>query len=241
VTESDAPPGGDRAEAGSAAESEHVSGSWAPGGGQDEQPAASASTGSAGPGLAAPVLRSHSRARWVVVGIVAVLALLGGAGAWQFATAHRVGHLALPDRLLGLSRYSGPDAQILEHKIEDAARAASDGNLGAGVAALYGPAGGGLGVVAAAACSGGPCVVLTAGQLVQALRAHGAADARSFSPGPGGAVLVCYSQTLRGATVIWCYWIDQVAAGEVTFGGGLASGLADAAAKTGRVRAAIEQ
>jgi hypothetical protein len=241
MTEDSATPGIDRAQAGPAAPPDRAPGSWVPGDGLEQQPSGAASACPAESGRAGPALRSHSRTRWLVIAIVAVLVLLGGAGIWRLATAHRAGNIVLPGTLLGLSRYTGPGARALEHKIENAGQTGSGGILAAPVAAVYGdPDGPGFAVVAGAPCTGGTCVIGTAGQFVQALRADGYADARSFPPGPGGDILACHSQPFESPRFISCVWIDQVSGGEVVFGGGSASGLADAAAKTRQIRAAIE-
>jgi len=236
MTEDSAAPGIDRAPARPAAPPEGAPGSRVPGDGLEQQPPGAAS---AGPARSAR--RSHSRTRWLVSAIVAVLVLVGSAGIWRLATAHRVGNIVLPGTLLGLSRYTGPGALALEHKIENAVQTGSGGILAAPVAAVYGdPHGPGFAVVAGAPCTGGTCVIDTAGQFVQALRANGYADARSFPPGPGGDILACHSQAFESPRFISCVWIDQVSGGQVVFGGGYTSGLADAAAKTRQIRAAIE-
>lgn len=201
-----------------------------------------ASPGSPGQGVPPPAPPSHSRARGLRIGaIVAVLAFVGGAAIWHFATAHQGGSIVLPDRLLGTTRYTGPGATVFEHRIENTERAASNGVLDSPVAAIYGyPVGHWFSVVAGQPCTSGSCVIGTAGQFAQILRAHGYAYARSFAPGPGGDIMVCFSQSIRSAMLLHCVWIDPSTAGEAIFAGGTASSLADAAAKTRQIRAAID-
>jgi hypothetical protein len=237
MTENRVPPGKHRAQARPTAPPQRASGRQMAGVGYEQQPSRPASVGRPGPGIAAPVLRSHSRAWWVTSGIVAVLILLGSAGIWHLATAHRAGSIVLPGMLLRLSRNTGPRARAYASNAENKARGSL---LTAPVAAVYGEFGRGFVVVTGAPCTGGTCVVGTGDQLAQAFRAHGYPDARSFPPGPGGILMVCISRTLHGAQPISCEWLSQVTAGLVAFSGGFASNLADAAAQTRQIRATIE-
>jgi hypothetical protein len=83
-------------------------------------------------------------------------------------------------------------------------------------------------------------VTATAGQLLQILRTHGDANARSFPPGSGGDVMVCYSRAFRSAPFSACLWVDPSTVGEVVFHGGSPLSLADAATRTRQIRAAIK-
>lgn len=238
MTEDSAPPGFDGAQPTSPAPPDRASGGRAPVDGQ--QPSDAASGGPQGSGHEVPAVRSHARTRWLAGAIVAVLGLAGGAGIWYLATAHRAGNIVLPGALLGTSKYAGPGAQALERKIEDEEQAESGSNLTAPVAAVYGnPDGPGFLVLAGALCTGGGCVLGTPGQAVQAFRAKGYADARSFPPGPGGYIMVCFSKAVTGERVISCAWIGHASGVVVAFYGGYASGLADAAAMTRQIGAVI--
>jgi hypothetical protein len=86
----------------------------------------------------------------------------------------------------------------------------------------------------------GACSAKSAATQRERLVAAGYANARSFSPGANGGVLACGSRSSQGITIIRCAWVDDRTAGEVLFGGGAATSLADAAAKTKQVLAVTE-
>ena len=85
-------------------------------------------------------------------------------------------------------------------------------------------------------------MIPSARQVVQAWKAQGEADAASFPPGPPGGLLTCFSHADADGRTLFteCSWIDQATVGQVLFDGSYASTLADAAAKTRRLRDAIE-
>jgi hypothetical protein len=212
------------------------------------EPAADPGSGSGGV-AAVPDSRSRARNRrsgwrvnWQIGVVVVVLFLVGGATLWLVRrAADHASRIVLPGRLLGLSRDSSPHAQLLDHNIETNARASTGDELGNPVAGIYIDSGGhGFAVVVGTPCTDGGCVIPTAQQLVHTMRAHGAADATAFSPGPDGGLLTCFSYTDQGRPYIQCSWIDQVTAAEVNFAGGYVSNLADAATKTRELRDAVE-
>jgi hypothetical protein len=63
----------------------------------------------------------------------------------------------------------------------------------------------------------------------------------SFPPGANGGVLARGSRSAQGVTVLRCVWVDDRTAGDVVFGGGAATSLTDATAKTKQVIAVTEQ
>jgi hypothetical protein len=54
-------------------------------------------------------------------------------------------------------------------------------------------------------------------------------------------VLARGSRSAQGVTVLRCVWVDDRTAGDVVFGGGAATSLTDATAKTKQVIAVTEQ
>lgn len=147
------------------------------------------------------------------------------------------GSVRLPAALLGLPKYTGPGARDLDTRYARQAAAGSNGHLVHVAAAIYGdPSGSGPALlVSGGACA--TCAHVSASHEAKSLVARGIADARPFPPGPDGGGLVCGSA--RG-TVYACTWADPRASGTVVYGGGVASGLADAAAKTRQIRALVE-
>jgi hypothetical protein len=188
---------------------------------------------------AQPVRQSHARTWWVAGAIVAGL-LVAAAGIWFVTANHGPATPVLPRVLLGLSEYTGPGAQAHANGLEKQARANSDGLLAAPVAAFYRGTAGGFNVVAGVPCTEDSCMAGTGQQLVQALSANGV-SARAFPPGPGGDYLVCAVRTVQGTAVISCVWGSPVTAGQVYFLHGFATSVADAAAKTRKIRAALER
>jgi hypothetical protein len=235
VTQIPTPQDGDGAQAAQPATAEGPP--QLPGGGL---PSDAASAGAASSGHAAQASRSGKRNLWLASAVTAVLVVIG-AGIWLILHGHQAGKIAFPATLLGVSRYNGPGARQLDHRIEASARASYNSMVTSPVAAVYGdPAGRGFAVVAGAACTSGPCVIGTSRQFVNFMRAYGYAGARSFPAGPGGHLLGCFPRARRSAQVIDCLWVDQEFAGAAAFIGGYASNLGDAAAKTRQIRAAIE-
>lgn len=181
------------------------------------------------------------RGDWQISVVIAVL-ILGLAGGLYLIHSHHRRNISLPSTLLGLRQVTSPQAQQWAHNAVAAERAASQGFLGAPVAAVYSDsAAGGFAVVVGTPCPNGPCLAQTTRQLVQSARANGHPDATAFPPGPPGGNLICYSDAVNGGKAFDCSWVDQVTAAEVFFNGGYATTLADAAAKTRKLRDAIER
>jgi len=195
------------------------------------------------PASSAP--RSHARhvrtrrgwhGDWQVAVVLVVIAL-GVALLWLLHNSHQARQVALPDALLGLNRYTGPDAQAIDRRIAAPWRATGN----AALVGLYGSlpgVGPGFEVGFGNPCSGNGCLMPTSGQLVQSLRQAGFTAAQAFPI--GGGILACNSRTFETGQLIACIWADQAGAGMVIFSGGYATSLSDAAAKTRQIRAAIE-
>lgn len=167
--------------------------------------------------------------------VIAALVLGGGLALWHIRSSHESSsRIVLPSTLLGASKASGSDAQQTAQNLVDYEQANSD-LVANPVAAIYGYPGGSFAVIVGRP---NPGILPTAQQAVQDLRAQGDADATAFAPGPPGGLLMCFSSTGQGG--IQCSWIDQTSAGEVSFTGRSPSTLAEAAAKSGRLRDALE-
>jgi hypothetical protein len=195
-------------------------------------------------GLPAPLqspggrTRSRWRGDWQIAVVIAVLVLAGGVTLWILRSSHHTHKIVLPVTLLSLSKYTGPNAATDEADMYQQAQADSSGNF-VGVVGLYGnlPGGPALALVVQIPCGGSTCMVQTSNQIVQSLKRSGDPAVRAFSV--GGGIMVC--NTFRNSTQIHCGWIDQATSGSVFFAGGFTSGLANAAAKTTQIIAAIER
>jgi hypothetical protein len=144
----------------------------------------------------------------------------------------------LPGTLLGLSKNTIPAARALDRMLIRQFVAGTRSKVLHPVAGVYG---GTTGPVVAVVGGGecGTCAPKSAAATLRVVHQQ-FPDARLFSPGPNGGNLVC-SPPLPGPNQPFrCWWFDDKTAGYVAYGGGSASGLADAAAKTRQVRAAAE-
>jgi len=153
------------------------------------------------------------------------------------------GSISLPGRLLGVPKYTGQGARRLDASIARQEVAVSKGQEVHVAGAFYGnpdPSASGPTFFVGGGGWCGTCRPSTTTQIMKAATGKGVADARSFPLGPGGGALVCYSAAVPGGTAIACTWADPRTGGDVVYHGGAASGLADAAAKTRRILAAIE-
>lgn len=186
--------------------------------------------------LAAAPLPWWRRSRSLVVsGVVAALALIG---VLAVVVAVATSSHSLPSSLLGLSRGTGPDAQAAEHAFVQGATQAARGRLVDVSGAVYGdPMGRWLALLTAKPCSA--CFAYSAAHDVRVARAHGHADARSFPPGPSGGALVCYTEAGPPGSPVVCTWFTSTAVGIAAYSSTEASSVADAAAKTRQIRAAI--
>lgn len=215
----------------------------APDGTPPEPPAPAQGWPAAPPSVPPASSLRRYRARLISGTVVAFVVL----GLGLFLSSHSPGprgSISLPARLLGLPRYTGFDARSVDARLAKKVTAGPNGHyIVHVVAAAYGDLLGSgplLAVMGGGEC--GTCTAKPVGQLVKFAVARGFADARPFPPGPGGGWLVCFSQgTGQFGTVFHCVWADPKTGGEVDYLNGSASGLADAAAKTGRILAAVER
>jgi|HubBroStandDraft_6_1064221.scaffolds.fasta_scaffold443062_1 hypothetical protein len=181
---------------------------------------------------ASPPRRYRAR---LIAGIAVALVVLG---LWLFLPSHSPGpqgSISLPARLLGLPRYAGLDAHSFDAGLAKKITAGPNRrSIVHVVAAAYGDLLGSgplLTVIGGGVC--GTCKLIVARDF---------ANARPFPPGPGGGELACISATIgQLGTGFDCIWADPKTSGEVDYLNGSASGLADAAAKTRRIRAAVER
>ena len=168
--------------------------------------------------------------------VIAALVLGGGLALWHIRSSHEsASRIVLPSTLLGATKASGSAAQQTAQNMVDDERANSD-LVANPVAAIYRYPGDGSFAVLVGRPN--PGILPTAQQAVQDLRAQGDADATAFAPGRPGGLLMCFASTGQGG--IQCSWIDQTSAGEVLFTGSNPSTLAEAAAKSGQLRDALE-
>ncbi len=206
---------------------------------QDLTQAGAPPAGPDGPGV--PDAPRPHRLRIALISAIAVALVLLGAGIQHFAVARGTspGRLVLPDALLGLSQGTGPGARSLDSRLRQGDQAANRGILVHDVAAVYGnPGGRWFALAGGGLCDG--CAPNSARALVKEKVAKGFADARSFPPGRRGGALVCGSENSPEGRAVICTWADPGTTGEVLYFGGLASGLADAAAMTRHVLTVIE-
>ena len=208
-----------------------------------EPPAPTPGWPAAPPSVPPASLLRRYRAR-LISGIAAALVVVGVSLFLSSHSAGPRGSISLPARLLGLPRSTGQDARSFDARLAKKIAAGVNGrHIVHVVAAAYGDLRGSgplLAVSGGGAC--GTCTAKPAGPLVKSLVAKGFADARTFPPGPAGGWLVCLSETSgQFGTVFSCVWADPKTGGEVDYLNGSASGLADAAAKTRRILAAVER
>jgi hypothetical protein len=179
----------------------------------------------------------------LIIGIAAVLLALAGIGVGIALHGPGAGSVSLPGRLLGLPRYTGPGAWIDDARLARQLAADSHGNLVRVTAVLYrNRSGSGPGILVAEGALCATCAVEPASQAGTGILAHSPVGAHNFPPGRGGGALVCFSHSAQGQTAFACTWLASKAktGGVVIFAGGAASGLADAAAKTRQILAAIQ-
>lgn len=180
----------------------------------------------------------------LISGIAGALVVLAVSVFLSSHSAGPRGSISLPARLLGLPRYTGLEARSFDARLAKKIMTGPNGRyLVHVVAAAYGDLLGSgplLAVVGGGEC--GTCAAKPAGPLVRFLVTRGFADARTFPPGPAGGWLVCLSQAGgQFGKVFSCAWGDSKTSGEVDYLNGSAAGLADAAAKTRRILAAVER
>jgi hypothetical protein len=176
----------------------------------------------------------------IVIAAAAVVLIAGGIGLGVALSSGSTGP-PYPRMLLGLARNTGPSAQQAAGRVASQARAA--GIIVHPAVAVYGtaPLHGMLIVIGlwSDAAKAAGLIPNTAARIVDGLKASGATDAASFSPGPQGAFLACGHRTISGFPTVMCEWADRKEVVDTTYFGS-ASSLSDAAAKTIQVRSAIE-
>ena len=147
------------------------------------------------------------------------------------------GSVTLPGTLLGVRENTSPAARAVDRTFVRGAVAGAQGKVLHPVAGFYGSlSGAGFEVAGGGAC--GTCVPRSAATVLRFYRRQ-YPGARLFPPGPNGGNLVCAPVPALGSAVFACYWYGKTAV-TVGYAGGSASGLADAAAKTNQIRAAVE-
>lgn len=147
------------------------------------------------------------------------------------------GALRFPDKLLGLDRNTYTrtgggsfPAALVAHQVS--------GLYGAGLprTPFVAIGGGRLTRAGQSETHFAPAVALNWAQF------PGSTDAQEFPAGRAGAGIACaYFSDKTFGTQIACYSIDQTTVFQVSYGGGVASSLRDAAAKTIQIRQALER
>jgi hypothetical protein len=190
------------------------------------------------PGYGQPVRKPR---RWLVpVIIVALIAAgIGGYAAFQSASHTSKGKITLPATLLNLKRNTSTGAAGLARVLKRDESTSSHGRLRNVQAGVYGsPTAAWLAIAGGGIC--GTCFAKSVSAIETALTNSGYTNVKSYPAGPKGGSLACGQKAANNTTLLHCAWIDNSAAGDVLFAGGAASSLADAAAKTNQVRAAVE-
>jgi hypothetical protein len=201
-----------------------------------------------------PAARRHRRRTVrVIIGIAALVACIAGGlvsllGAGAPVHGHTArpasrGEVILPGTLLGTGQDTSRGAQVNDREVEAKMRAGAGAEAGRIVAGIYGQlTGHGFLTVGFGLCGG--CAPWPARHaLLEVERALGAAaGARVFPPGRDGGALVCgWDGGGPPVAAIHCYWYDWRTIGQAIYFGGFAPSLADAAAKTNQIRAAVER
>lgn len=192
------------------------------------------------PGFGPPVRKPR---RWlapvIIVVVVLIAAGIGGIFAFQKASNTSKGNITLPGTLLNLPRNTSIGAAGLAHVLSRGESTNSHGRLKNVKAGVYGsPKAAWIAVAGGGIC--GTCFAKSPGALETGLTNAGYTNVKSYPAGPKGGSLACGEKAANATTLLHCAWVDQSTAGDVLFAGGAASDLADAAAKTNQVRAAIE-
>jgi hypothetical protein len=179
----------------------------------------------------------RGRVRLIAAIVIVVLVVLGFVLQHVTATSPK-GSIALPGTLLGVSENTSPAAQAAGRTFaQETAAGTNKGVVLHVVARVYGSLSGSWFAVAGGG-SCGSCAPVSAAAELRHVR-QTVPGARLFPPGPNGGNLVCAPVPGQNA-VFGCWWGDDKTAGAVAYAGGSASGLADAAAKTRQIRAAVE-
>ncbi len=175
----------------------------------------------------------RTRVRVITGIVIAVLVVLGFVLQHLAGTGAR-GSVRLPGTLLGVSENTSPAARALDRTFVRRVVVHSHAKVLHPVADVYGGSSGpGFVVAGGGAC--GTCAPKSAAATLRRYRTR-YPGARLFPPGRNGGALICAPL----GSVFGCWWYDDMTGGAVAYFGGSASGLADAAAKTNQIRAAVE-
>jgi len=153
------------------------------------------------------------------------------------AATSRASSFTLPGTLLGRNENTSPAARALDLKLRRAISAGAHSKVAGMAASVYGSQSG-VGFVVAGGGVCGSCAFRSFNVAIGALGASGVAG-RTYDPGPDGGTLLCAQRSAQGPA-FECWWWDTTTGGLVLYSRGSASSLADAAAKTRQVRAAVE-
>jgi hypothetical protein len=190
-------------------------------------------------GYAPAPARRPRRRKLMLATAVAAVVVIAGLIAGIALGAKPKGSVALPGTLLSLPRATSPSAEHLARTLRTQEEAGTSGRLNGVVAGVYGdPAGAWLAISGGGIC--GTCSAKSPAAVRRNLTAHDYAHATGYPAGPKGGVLACGARVVQGSTLIRCTWVDGGTAGDVLFSPGVATSLADAAAKTNQIRVATE-
>jgi len=168
-----------------------------------------------------------------------IAAAVGGYFAQHQTSSTPKGSITLPRTLLSLPRATSAAADRLARNLRNSEATHSHGRLWNIMAGIYGsPTGAWLAIAAGGIC--GTCYAKSTSVVERGLVRSGYSGVRAFPAGSKGGSLACGSRQIRSGTLLHCIWVDKMTAGDVLFAPGSASGLAEAAAKTNQVRAAVE-
>ncbi len=164
----------------------------------------------------------------------------GGYFALHAISSSAKGSITLPHTVLSLPRATGGGANHLASVLSKGEAKNSHGRLSGIKAGVYGtPTGAWLAVAGGGIC--GTCYAKSPSALESSLISSGYSNVSAYPAGPKGGALACGEKSAGSNTLLHCTWVDSKTAGDVLYAGGEASGVADAAAKTNQVRAAVEQ
>jgi len=183
---------------------------------------------------------THSRRRKVIAAAAAAVLVMTGGIALGLALSR--GGQSFPSTLLGLARDDSADAQQVTGQIT-AKLGVLQGLIVHPGAAIYGSPNDGVLILTGQWSNAAKADGFISNRSVSAidgLRSVGVTDAALYPVGSRGGSLACGNKTVGGQSGVVCAWADaKMFAVTIYFGS--ASSLSDAAAKTIRVRSAVEQ
>jgi hypothetical protein len=196
-------------------------------------------TGFPAPGYGQPVRKPRRWLAPVIIVAVLVVAGIGGLVAFNSLSHTSKGKITLPGTLVNLQKNTSGGATHLASALMQAEVTSSHGRLKDVKAGVYGsPNAAWLAIAGGGIC--GTCFAKSASALEAGLTNSGYTNVGPYPAGPKGGSLVCGEKAVGAKTLLHCAWIDHSTAGDILFAGGAASSLADAAAKSNQVRAAVE-